>query len=89
MWLLSKTGLITVAAYLGILFVSGTAVEHFETDLIAIPVWGWLLSLPGSVIVGTPGHIYYAVAFNAVTLYLVVAFVAAHRRKRRKPPGPS
>jgi len=46
--------------------------EHVVTDPIALPIWGWILSLPGSVIVGTPGHIYYAVAFNAVALYLGV-----------------
>jgi len=47
-------------------------VEHVVTDPIALPIWGWILSLPGSVIVGTPGPIYYAVAFNAVALYLGV-----------------
>jgi hypothetical protein len=36
--LFSKAGLITVAAYLGVLVVSGATVQHFETGPVALPV---------------------------------------------------
>lgn len=81
MWLLSKTGAIAVAAYLLGLFAAGMVVQHYVKDPIAIPIWGALLSLPGSIIVGNPGHAYYAIAFNAIILYLLVAVLAARRKK--------
>lgn len=84
MWLISKAGALTVAAYLVLLQLSGMAVNRLVTDPVAFPIWGAFLSLPGSVIVGTPGHIYYAVTFNIVLLYLAVAFWSSQRRKKSR-----
>ena len=82
MWLLSKAGAIAAVAYLGFVIVTAAVLEYVVTDPIALPLWGVLLSFPGSVIVGTPGHIYDAIAFNVVTMYLTVAFFSAKWSRR-------
>lgn len=47
-------------------------------DPIALPWWGVLVTLPGSVIVGTAGHVYYAVEFNCLAVFVTVAFFKAN-----------
>jgi hypothetical protein len=75
-------GAITVAVYLCVLVLAGGIIQWTVQDPLALPIWGFLLSFPGSVIVGTPGHIYVAVAFNSVALFVTVALFTACWKNR-------
>ena len=79
-WLLSKVGAITVAAYLGILIVSLAAVRHLVAGPIAMPAWG-VATQPPSQWARLDTFIHYAAAYKIATLYLTVPWVAARWRK--------
>jgi amino acid permease len=77
--LLSKPAAIAVLIYVGAIVLCGVVLSWTVSDPIAMALDGWILALPWIALLPNVGHAYFAFAMNAITLYALVAWRAAHR----------
>lgn len=87
MWLISKAATIDAIAYLTIFEVVARAVEATVADPLALPIWGVLITFPGSILVPASGHLEYAIILNTALIYVVIAVIEKQRRKGQDVSG--